>query len=275
MHAQMTEAAAPQLHPRNRGFVWRDAEHLPGGLLEPEQVAQFNRDGYFVLRGAFDADTLAAVTAAIDPLEQAQEEAVRAAGGDLQLSSADAITFTTHLVMRSPLLRAFACHPVFRGLCRALVGPRARLYWDQSVYKKSGKPQEFPWHQDNGYTFVEPQQYLTCWVPLVDADVENGCPWIAPGRHRAGTLAHWMTPIGLQCLKEVPDAVPAPARAGDVVVFSSLAPHRTGPNLRAGSVRKAYILQYAPDGAHAYRDGQPPQPLDDPQRQFLVDAATP
>ncbi len=67
-----------------------------------------------------------------------------------------------------------------------------RLYWDQSVYKKSGRPQEFPWHQDNGYTFVEPQQYLTFWIPLVDVDVENGCPWIAPGMHKLGTLAHWV-----------------------------------------------------------------------------------
>lgn len=264
---------SPRPHPRNQGFTWREVDPATATLLDTATLAQFNRDGYFVLRDAFDAKTLAAITAAIDPLEKAQDDAVRAAGNQLQLSATDAITFTTHLVARSPVLASFARHAVFRGLCHDLVGPGARLYWDQSVYKKSGKPQEFPWHQDNGYTFVEPQQYLTCWVPLVDADVDNGCPWIAPGRHKQGTLAHWLTPIGLKCLEEVPDAVPAPARAGDLVVFSSLAPHRTGPNLRAGTVRKTYILQYAPDGALALRNGLPPEPQTHPARQFRVDGA--
>jgi ectoine hydroxylase-related dioxygenase (phytanoyl-CoA dioxygenase family) len=144
-----------------------------------------------------------------------------------------------------------------------------RLYWDQSVYKKTGKEQEFPWHQDNGYTFIEPQQYLTLWIPLVDVDEQNGCPWIAPGRHKLGTLEHWLTPIGYKCLEQVADAVAVPGRAGDIIAFSSLAPHRTGPNLRTGSVRKAYILQYAPEGAFTIRDGAKAA-QNDPERQFRI-----
>ena len=62
----------------------------------------------------------------------------------------------------------------------------------------------------------------------------------------------------------------APARKGDVVVFSSLTPHRTGPNL-TGQVRKAYILQYAPDGALAYPLGQETGvPQRDPERQYRI-----
>ena len=56
---------------------------------------------------------------------------------------------------------------------------------------------------------------------------------------------------------------------GDVVVFSSLAPHRTGPNT-SDAVRKAYILQYAPDGAVVHTaDGQM-LAQDDPERQYLI-----
>ena len=40
--------------------------------------------------------------------------------------------------------------------------------------------------------------------------------------------------------------------AGGAVVFSSLTPHLTGPNT-TDAVRKAYILQYAPDGAEVLR----------------------
>jgi ectoine hydroxylase-related dioxygenase (phytanoyl-CoA dioxygenase family) len=168
------------------------------------------------------------------------------------------------------VLRAFAAHPFIKDVCHDLLGDEVRLYWDQSVYKKTAQMREFPWHQDNGYTFIEPQQYLTFWLPLVDVDEENGCPWIAPGKHRLGTLDHWTTPIGYKCLEDVPDAVAVPAKPGDAIIFSSLSPHRTGPNLRRGTVRKAYILQYAHDGSIAtHRDGRTAA-QDHPERQFKI-----
>jgi ectoine hydroxylase-related dioxygenase (phytanoyl-CoA dioxygenase family) len=258
------------LHPLSRDFVWRD--RVPDHLrrLTPTQLKAFNERGFIKLESVFDAAEIAAVTAAIDPLEAEAEVKLRAAGGRISISDADAITFTTHITARSDVLKAFAAHPAIQDICHDTFGDDVRLYWDQSVYKKTAKPQEFPWHQDNGYTFIEPQQYLTLWLPLVDVDEENGCPWIAPGRHRLGTLEHWLTPVGYKCLRDVPDAVPVPAKAGDAIVFSSLTPHRTGPNLKAGTVRKAYILQYCHDGSIAtLRDGSQVA-QDDPARQFRI-----
>ena len=66
------------------------------------------------------------------------------------------------------------------------------------------------------------------------------------------------------------DTVPVPARAGDVVVFSSLTPHRTGPNL-TGETRKSYILQYAPDGAVVHETDGRSALANDPDRQYYVD----
>lgn len=265
----MTTTADYRLHPQNRDFQWQTGRS--GGLrrLTAEQKRQFDEDGFIVLKDAFSEGEIDQVEEAIDPLEQEHERRLRATEGENDISSADAITFTGHIVKKSSVLKAFAGHPVFADICHDLIGDDVRLYWDQSVYKKSGKPQEFPWHQDNGYTYVEPQQYLTFWVPLVDVDENNGCPWIAPGMHKLGTLEHWFTPIGLKCLDDVPDAVPAEADRGDVIIFSSLSPHRTGPNLKPGTVRKAYILQYAPDGAVAIKDGERVA-QDDPERQFPI-----
>jgi ectoine hydroxylase-related dioxygenase (phytanoyl-CoA dioxygenase family) len=174
------------------------------------------------------------------------------------------------------VLRRLAAHPSIVAICHDLIGDDANLYWDQAVYKKPEKPRRFPWHQDNGYTFVEPQQYLTCWVALTNATEENGCPWVVPGLHRLGTLAHrFVEPLGFECFEKAPDAVPAPVHAGGIVVFSSLTPHLTGPNVTA-AVRKAYILQYAPAGA-TILDGDPAaggpsavRPCDAPERQFPV-----
>jgi ectoine hydroxylase-related dioxygenase (phytanoyl-CoA dioxygenase family) len=262
----------PRRHPLNRGFSWRD-HRGPFRRIRAEQARAFDEQGCFVLEDAFDAATLEAVCAEIDPIERKVTEFLRGReGGRLFIAAADTITFSTHLVLRSQRLRDFCAGPVFRDLCHDLIGPDVRLYWDQAVYKKPEQPAEFPWHQDNGYTFLEPQAYLTCWVALTDADERNGCPWVVPGLHREGTLEHWMTDLGWRCLEDAPDAVCVPARAGSVVVFSSLTPHRTGPN-RSDAVRKAYIVQFAPDGAFCPREtpeGVVREPQSHAGRQFLV-----
>jgi ectoine hydroxylase-related dioxygenase (phytanoyl-CoA dioxygenase family) len=106
------------------------------------------------------------------------------------------------------------------------------------------------------------------WIALTDATRDNGCPWIVPGLHRRGTLRHWMTPVGWRCLEDAPDAVPCELRAGSAVVFSSLTPHATGPN-RSDAVRKAYIVQFAPDGAEIVTDAGRTR-CDDPKRQYPI-----
>jgi ectoine hydroxylase-related dioxygenase (phytanoyl-CoA dioxygenase family) len=263
-------------HPLNLRFEWPDAAG-PYRRITDEQARAWNDQGFFVLEDAFDADTMARAVAEIDPWEARVEAALRAQGGRRFIARADEITFTVHLVTRSPFLRAFCGGSLFQDLGRDLLGPDVRLYWDQAVYKKPGTEAPFPWHQDNGYTYVEPQCYLTCWIALTDATEDNGCPWVVPGIHRHGTLIHWSTDLGWRCLEEEPpNAVPAPARAGSIVVFSSLTPHATGAN-RTTAVRKAYIVQLALDGTEQVKVDESTRapvrvPQNDPQRQFLITA---
>jgi ectoine hydroxylase-related dioxygenase (phytanoyl-CoA dioxygenase family) len=266
-----------QRHPLNQGFAW---ESRRGALrcLGAEQARAYDEDGFFVLENAFDAATVRRVTAAIDPFEEKVERILRAQeGGRIFIARAGEITFAPHLVASSPVLREFCSAAPFPDLVHDLIGPNVRLYWEQAVYKKPGTEADFPWHQDNGYTFIEPQQYLTCWVALTDVDESNGCPWVVPGLHRLGTLRHWMTDLGWRCLEQAENAVPVPAPAGSIIVFSSLTPHRTGPN-RTADVRKAYIVQFAPEGAHLVRGTDADvAPCNDPIRQFpiLVDGRAP
>ena len=267
-----TRPDQPARHPLNVGFEWQ-RRPPPHRHVTAEQAESFDELGYFLIPDAFDPDTVAALVAEVDPFEREFEEALRAStDGRAFIARVDEITFTVHLVTRSPWLRTFASHPRLVGLCRDLIGPDVRLYWDQAVYKKPGTAASFPWHQDNGYSFVEPQQYLTCWIALTDATEANGCPWVVPGLHRLGTLRHELTDTGLVCLTEAPDAVAVAVPAGGMVVFSSLTPHCTGPN-RTDEVRKSYIVQYAPDGAvvqHLPDRDAAPTPADAPDRQFLI-----
>jgi ectoine hydroxylase-related dioxygenase (phytanoyl-CoA dioxygenase family) len=261
-------------HPWNTGFRWPEHEG-PFRVVSEQHARAYDERGFFVLEDALDAETVRALDAEIAPFDARALEFLRGQpGGRFSLAGVDTVSIAVHLVKHSPALRAFCTSPLLADLCHDLVGPDTRLYWDQAVYKQPHGAEPVLWHQDNGYTYVEPQAYLTCWVALTDATLDNGCVWVLPDAHRAGTLAHRSTPIGFQCAEDPEGAMPVPVRAGSVVVFSSLTPHATGHNVTA-EVRKAYIVQFAPDGAVALRgdpDAGPgrPEPQDDPDRQFFV-----
>ena len=260
-------------HKRNLSFEWLQADG-PYRRVTNEQAQQYAQLGGFVLQDAFDKNTIKSLVDELDQFEQQANEALAdLPTGQPTISRHNQIVFNAHLVNRSEKARKFTCNQVFVDLCNDLIGQPTRLYWDQLVYKRPGTEANFPWHQDNGYTYVEPQQYLTCWVALTDATVDNGCPWIAPGLHKSGTLAHQWSDLGFVCFDDDPDnAMPLEVSAGSIAVFSSLTPHRTGPNL-TDDIRKSYIVQFAPDGAMVYPSwGETNQPFaaNDEERQFLI-----
>jgi ectoine hydroxylase-related dioxygenase (phytanoyl-CoA dioxygenase family) len=255
----------------NRGFSWRDHSG-PFRFLDAEQAASFDRDGFCILRKVFAHEHVRELREEIDRFEHEYEASlagVRRDGGTIP----GQITFTPHLFPRSDIVRRFALDEVFLKVCSDLIGPNVRLYWDQAIYKKPESPVKVPWHQDPGFVFTEPQDYLTCWLPLVDVSASDGCLWAAPGEHRRGTLWHDMSPLGMVCRGEyATTAVPLEVRIGDLVVISALAPHQTGPNM-SERTRKAYLLQYAADGTRILRDAKGRDcnvGADDSRRQPLI-----
>jgi hypothetical protein len=265
---------ARELHPWNDGFVWRDHAG-PFSTISSAQAQEYDDVGCFVFADAFSASELRAIDEAIEPSETLVREFLAGRpDGRFSVAGIDTQTVAPHLVMSSALLRAVCAQPPLSGIARDLLGPDVRLYWEQAVYKQPHSAEPVLWHQDNGYTFVEPQAYLTCWIAITDATLENGCVTVMPGAHRSGTLLHRSTPIGFECWGDGHMARAVPVRAGSIVVFTSLTPHFTAANT-TDDVRKAYIVQYAPDGAVAFRprpDGSrgPAEPQDDDRRQFPV-----
>jgi phytanoyl-CoA hydroxylase len=259
-----------KLSPLNPGFTWTPAPRK-GGLIDEAQAAFWNANGYLLLKGVLDPAEVAAVRDDVDRHADRKAEELRARGPQMfDINDVEKITFTQHIVLTSEPARRFAHNDAFARAALDLLADDVRLYWDQAVYKMPEPARDFPWHQDTGYAYNTPQHYLTCWVPLVDATVENGCPWAAPGLHTRGTVEHWWTPEGWRCLHDAPDAVPIEAEVGDIVCFSSLTPHRTGPNV-SDSVRKAYILQYMADPTTLTLPTAPePVPQNDPDRQFFI-----
>jgi ectoine hydroxylase-related dioxygenase (phytanoyl-CoA dioxygenase family) len=266
-------ALAP--HPWNTSFTWTD-HRGPFRRVTPAQARAYDEDGFFVLEDAVDPATTAALIDAIDPLDrEVMAFLATRPGGRFSIAGVDMVSIALHPAARSDVCRAFCTSELMVDLCHDLIGPDARLYWDQSVYKRPHGAEPVLWHQDNGYTYIEPQAYLTVWVALTDATVDNGCVWVLPGVHRSGTVAHRDTPIGFECCTDPDGAVPVPVRAGSAVVFSSLTPHTTRRNT-TDDLRRADIVQFAPDGSECLR-GDPAagvpvarDPQDAPDRQFPV-----
>ena len=80
--------------------------------------------------------------------------------------------------------------PRLLDIVEALVGPEIIA---SSVYRlrpkvPTHKQSAVPWHQDSGYfePYCDKALVLTIWLPLVDANEENGCLWVIPRGHLGG-----------------------------------------------------------------------------------------
>lgn len=117
-----------------------------------------------------------------------------------------------------------------------------------------------PWHQDAGVTWQEadPTEILTCWLPLVDATVENGCMEVLPGAWRSGHLDH-QKEGGTQIVPEQMPAI-APRAAvcpkGGLIIMNKYTPHRSTNN-NTEAVRWSIDLRYQPIGLPTGRPFQP------------------
>lgn len=112
---------------------------------------------------------------------------------------------------------------------------------------------EVPWHQDSGYFLSHCDRHLivTCWIPLVDTTVENGCLYVMPCAHENGVLRHYTGGHGgyLEIpADELPDEpgrepIPLEMKLGDVLFMTNLTPHASFEN-RSDVVRWSVDLRY-------------------------------
>ncbi|MCY4545955.1 MAG: phytanoyl-CoA dioxygenase family protein [Gemmatimonadetes bacterium] len=128
---------------------------------------------------------------------------------------------------------------------------------------------EVPWHQDSGYFLPHCDRYLivTCWIPLVDTTVENGCLYVIPRAHENGVYKHYTGGHGgyLEIpADELPgrDPVPLQMKLGDVLFMTNLTPHASFVN-RSDIVRWSVDLRYqsmdAPNNAEEDPESYTPE----------------
>jgi phytanoyl-CoA hydroxylase len=159
------------------------------------------------------------------------------------------VVFTQKVAERDENIQRFAQRPEFVQISTEFLGPDTDLYFNQKVYKNPHGTNSFSWHQDDAYGPVEPAPYLTLWIAINDATIENGCISVLPGSHKRGLVEHWQGSFGLAChsLDDPDQGTLVPLSAGSVACFWSQTMHKSGPNLSSG-VRKAMVFQFVPIG---------------------------
>lgn len=216
-------------------------------MLTDNQLRQYWDQGFVVLPGFLRQNVLDEVLPRLDRYDTEYHQRLQEVGRR-GISRAGEITFTANLAPKDEVLARFVSSNPFVELTTEILGPDVRLYWDQAVYKRPETRRDFPWHQDTGYVPTEPAHYLTCWIPMVDATIQNGCIWVQPGSHKQGMVEHRATEIGLQCYFGTDPGLAVPVSRGSIIAFSSLLFHRSGPNL-SDHTRKAYVVQFSVDHA--------------------------
>jgi len=224
--------------------------------ITADHHAAMERDGFVVFEDVFSPEEMRELEAMVATFQEEHEARLRAEGAS-GISRPGEISFTDHIAEQDAGIRAFCERPEFVEMCREFLGPDVDLYWNQTVYKQPEAKREFPWHQDDGYTAVDPSPYLTLWLAISDATEENGCISVLPGSHKRGLVPHWGSEIGWVCHSaDDPDqGILVPVKAGSVIAFWSLTMHKSGPNVSKGT-RKAYVIQYAKKGIRPV-DGEP------------------
>jgi ectoine hydroxylase-related dioxygenase (phytanoyl-CoA dioxygenase family) len=120
-----------------------------------------------------------------------------------------------------------------------------------------------PWHQDGAVVLEEADEteILTVWIPLGEANEENGCMRVIPTDRSAALANHCPSPIRGA---HIPDAqvnpsagVTLPMSAGSILLLHTRTVHDSLPNRTADRLRVSLDLRYQPTGQPSGREQFP------------------
>jgi hypothetical protein len=218
--------------------------------LQADQVDQFHRDGFLIMRGLFSPREMRGLQAAADRVVAG---AVSGQGdGHRYLPGPDGTpTYwrTDNVLWDSdPAFAAATVNPdLLEAVGQCLGMPFFVMANEALVVKLPGNGAAVPFHQDPPYAAThgepDPGAYP---IPAFTADIyldaatrDNGCVWVIPGRHREGRVD-----LGGRSEEELLAlAQPCEMQPGDVMFHCLGTPHGSPVNA-SDQLRRTYYLAF-------------------------------
>jgi ectoine hydroxylase-related dioxygenase (phytanoyl-CoA dioxygenase family) len=219
-------------------------------LVTPENIAQFRKDGYFVLESVMPA-------AVIDGLRTECQRYIDKFDAEMEAKGVQSIGinhykkryFISNRGNESPTISQFLFGDLMADITHSTLGDTVYLFNEQYVVKAADKATKFGWHQDSGYIGHYHKPYLSCWCALDDMSEANGTISVL-SYERAGMkpddLFEHIVEEGTNDKVGYHGSDPGTlviVPAGSIVVFSSRMFHRSGANL-TNRIRRSYLAQY-------------------------------
>ena len=231
--------------------------------LTPEQHAQFERDGFLVLRGFYSPEETAAIREAF-MAQNADGPIPGMSEINANYQPEDPLAFyprmmhphthPEHLV--GPLAMRYMLDSRIAPVLHDLFGEEA-VAVQSMFYFKPPKARGQELHQDNFYLRVKPTTCMAAWLAVDDADEENGGMKVVPGSHQLDIVCPGKADLSQSFTGDyVPtpegmEAVPITLKAGDMLFFNGSLIHGSYPNRSEDRFRRAFICHYAPRRAEA------------------------
>lgn len=168
--------------------------HVPPEFT-PDEVEQFQRDGYIIVRGMGDASitermlqaTLEGVEQDIAPIEYEAELHYPGAPDSLESEGGKTIRRLKQAHGRGEVFTEWLSSPDLTTRLRQLLGPDVVMPLAHHNCIMTKQPQyssDTGWHQDLRYWSFERPELVSVWLALGNENAENGCLRVIPGTHR-------------------------------------------------------------------------------------------
>jgi ectoine hydroxylase-related dioxygenase (phytanoyl-CoA dioxygenase family) len=200
-------------------------------VLTPEQVTQYQRDGFLFPMPALSSDQVAFYRDKLNDFETMIGAPVTSPAVDPRYR------YRTHTLLSwvYDLVR----HSAIVDATEDLIGPNIMVYMITWFIKEPHSEAITVWHQDATYFGLRPHLHVTAWLALSDASLASGCmeflsgsPALGQLKHRSFAHKNSINGGGQRAVIDVDESavVAAPLRAGEFSFHNTLCLHRSQPN---------------------------------------------
>ncbi len=219
-------------------------------MLMNQQREDYERDGYLLVRGLFEADEVSRLREHYMALRAADSYPGDSAGVDL--TSADPLKRFPRMIHMHRWDEAslrFLLDARLSACMTGLLGGEPYAVQTMLYFKPPGARGQ-ALHQDQFYLRVQPGTCMAAWLALDPCDEENGCMQVAPGSHKLPVLCTEKADTKVSFTDvtvPVPEGmlvVPVRMGPGDVLFFNGSLIHGSYPNTSADRFRRALIGHY-------------------------------